>query len=701
MAARNRKRCGMGEVGKSLWVMLAMILSASGCTIPDNPGKLNVLLITMDTTRADYLGSYGSKTARTPNLDRLADEGTLFTRCATSSPQTLPSHSSILTAVYPYVHGARRNWTTRLTGANLTLAETLREAGYETRATVASFVLDRRFGTAQGFDVYHDVSVERMHSERRGDEVRDDALDMLRSLAGEPFFLWVHFFDPHYPYDSPHDSPRRKENDPTIAYADEIAFMDTQIGHLLGEVDRLGLKRNTVVVVVADHGEGLGQHGETSHIFFLYETTQHTPLIFRAPGTIPAGRKISAQVRTIDITPTILALLGLPAWNHAQGVSLVPLLRGERQDLGLAAYGETLEPNALFGLSPLRSLSAGEWKYILAPKPELYNLSADPGEMRNLITGEPGKAAEMRAQLRALIARAPAPFDAGDVSMELDAADVARLRSLGYTASGKPAASRGESELDRFEPEGGNPKDYHRYFRKRSELMGAILEEDLARANRLARELIEALPEVPHLHVDMANVFLAQGRVDEAIEAIDRAVSLAPDNGRPLAESMPNLPLIQLNTARALREAGRLDEAAAAFQRAMAIGPGSFKAHREYGNFLLFGTRQYPEAVEQLEIAIQETPNDVDLLHDLGWAYTALKHFEKADRILGQALKIEPKNHRIVQAVGILRMQQNRLPEAADQFRRALQLKPGSPEARAALKHVLEKIKRSPEAIKR
>lgn len=185
MTARNRNRRGKGGLGKALWVVLTVVLVASGCAFLDDPGNLNVLLITIDTTRADYLGCYGSKTARTPNLDRLADEGTLFTRCTTCSPQTLPSHSSILTAVYPYVHGARRNWTTRLSAANLTLAETLKEAGYRTRATVASFVLDRRFGTAQGFDEYHDVNMERMHSERRGDEVRDDALDMLRSLAAE------------------------------------------------------------------------------------------------------------------------------------------------------------------------------------------------------------------------------------------------------------------------------------------------------------------------------------------------------------------------------------------------------------------------------------------------------------------------------------------------------------------------------------
>jgi arylsulfatase A-like enzyme/Flp pilus assembly protein TadD len=671
------------------WLLLRSLSPSSPGTPPDDAGKRNVLLITLDTTRADHLGSYGATKAITPNLDRLAREGTLFTRCATCSPQTLPSHASILTAVYPYVHGARRNGTTRMAGTNLTLAESLQQAGYSTRAAVASFVLDRRFGTAQGFDIYHGVKADSPRGERRGDEVREDSVGLLRSVAAEPFFLWAHFFDPHYPYESPRPlAPHSPE-----AYQDEIAFMDTQIGYLLEEISSLGLERRTLVVVVSDHGEGLGQHDEPTHKFFLYESTLHAPLIFWSPGTIPAGRRIEAQVRTIDVAPTILALLGLPGWEHAQGVSLLPLLNGGEPDPDLAAYGETIEPSILFGLSPLRSLSAGGWKYILAPRPELFNLETDPGETRNLIAVQPDIAGRMRERLRTLIAAAP-PSPAGkDVSVELDESDIARLRSLGYTASGPSGIQPGSVESDWFEPRGGDPKDYIGHFRKKARLEGALLDEDFELAERLVRELVEALPEVPQLQVDSANVLLQQGRVDEALEAIDAAVVMAPDDGRPAAESIPNLLEIQLKLARKLQEAGRLDEAEAVFERALVLAPRAVDAHREYGTFLLFGTHQYARAAEQLRIALQQAPDDVNVMHDLGGALTVLEQFERADQVLARALDLEPKNPRILQAIGYLRLKQNRLPEAAEYFRKTLEVAPDTTQARDALEFVQEKMR--------
>ena len=345
----------------------------------------SVLLITMDTTRADYLGCFGRTTAQTPNIDRLAREGTVFTRCTASAPLTLPSHASILTGVYPYVHGARENGTGRLAGSNETLAETLKAAGFATQATIASFVLNQQFGIGQGFDVYHDVPRPAVGSplsaERRGDEVCDDALAMLRSLAGQRFLLWVHFYDPHFPY----VSERVKDELSPLAYADEIAFMDTQIGHLLSALRELHLERDTLVIAVADHGEGLNDHDEWEHGCFLYETTLHTPLIFRCPGVIPAGKTVSAQVRTIDIAPTVLELLHRPAWDQAQGVSLTGLFTGQKPDPDLAAYSETFLAQAEYGLSQLRSLTAGGWKFVWAPKPELYRLPSDPGEARNLV----------------------------------------------------------------------------------------------------------------------------------------------------------------------------------------------------------------------------------------------------------------------------------------------------------------------------
>ena len=366
---------------------------------------LNVLLITLDTTRADHLGCYGRPISKTPNLDRMAREGTLFANCSTCSPLTLPSHSSIMTGTYPYVHGVRQNGTYRLTDGNVTLAEVLGEAGWRTGAAVASFVLNHRFGINQGFEVYRDVeaggSVVPLAAERKGDQVCADAIEFLRSVGSSRFFLWVHFYDPHFPYvsiDQGH-SPG--------AYEDEIAFMDAQIGRLMDEIAALVLEEETLVVVVGDHGEGLAQHSEMFHGYFLYQTTLRVPLIFRCPGSVAAGHRIDAQVRTIDIAPTILDALARPPLEHAQGVSLVPLMAGEVEHPELAAYAEATDSLTQLTLSPLRSLSVGKWKYVLAPAPELYDLRADLQESENVIARHADVADRMREELRDLIAAAP------------------------------------------------------------------------------------------------------------------------------------------------------------------------------------------------------------------------------------------------------------------------------------------------------
>jgi len=594
-----------------------------------------------------------------------------------------------LTAVYPYVHGARRNGTGRLAEANVTLAEALKDAGYSTQATVASFVLNREFGMAQGFEVYHDVVAEEardaLHAERKGDEVCADAIEMLRSLADERFFLWVHFYDPHYPY----ESPRVQDVESPSAYEDEIAFMDTQIGRLLHELARLDLERETLVVLIGDHGEGLGQHQELRHGTFLYETTLHVPLIFRCPATIPDGQKVTAQIRTIDIAPTILDLVGRPPCDHAQGITLLPLLSAEKQDLDLAAYAESLDANDQFGLSLLRSLSAGEWKYVLAPKPELYHLASDPDETRNRQADEPGVATGMREQLRMLLADAPPPPAEEEVAVTLDDSDMARLESLGYLVSGAGDHEDGLTELDRFEPQGGNPKDYAQLFTWKAQATGAMQRKAFGQAEQLFRRLVEAVPGAPQQQVELANGVLQQGRLDEALEIFERAVALAPKDDRQLNKTIPNMSRVQLNLAVALRQAGRLNEAPKAYERAIAMAPDYGRARWAYANFLLFAGRKFPEAAAQLTIALKQMPNDMDTLHDLGVTLTALRRFEEAERHLQQALRAEPKTPRLLQAMGVLRLQQNRLAEAAEYFRKTLALAPDSAEAKAALQHVL------------
>ena len=474
----------------------------------------NVLLITMDTTRADYLGCFGGVTAQTPNIDRLAREGTMFTRCTTCTPLTLPSHSSIMTGVYPYVHGARQNGTGHLAQSNVTLAELLKKAGFATAATVAAFVLNAQFGVDQGFDAYHDVTPAEtdssLHAERRGDEVCTDALQMLPQLAAGPhFFLWVHFYDPHYPYRSPRIADVNSPN----AYADEISFTDTQIGRLVDKLKALGRERDTLVVLVADHGEGLGQHDESTHGYLLYDTTVHAPLILYCPGIVPAGKRVAAQVRTIDVAPTILDLTGNPASERAQGVSLRPLLADPPVDMHLTAYSESFDAQIEYGLSQLRSLSAGEWKYILAPKPELYDVLADPGETHNLLAEQAMRAEELRGELHQLIADAPAPPGKEEAPEPLTAREVERLKTLGYVNTPDAFVDEGVTELDRFEPHGGDPKDYVHYFQLLiRDLPELQAKQEYVKAEQLLLPLIEAMPQASRLYIHLAAVLGPQGR---------------------------------------------------------------------------------------------------------------------------------------------------------------------------------------------
>jgi arylsulfatase A-like enzyme/Flp pilus assembly protein TadD len=591
---------------------------------------LNMLLITVDTTRADYLGCYGRPNGRTPNIDRLAREGALFERCIASAPLTSTSHASILTGNYPYVHGVRSNSAGSLAAGNLSLAEVLKDSGYHTAATVASFVLNRDFGFAQGFDEYHDVNKisvdDPQQAERKGDEISRDAIALLRTLAPAPFFLWVHFYDPHYPYETKRPAPYT----PAQAYEDEIAFMDEQIGQVLAELQILGLEQRTLVVLVGDHGEGLGQHGESQHAYFIYHTTLHVPLIMRCPGTITPGASIADVVRTIDIPPTILALLGLPPLDQAQGTSLVGRLRGASPLAPLEAYSEGLEAHAQFGVSRLRSLTDDDWKYILAPKPELYHLADDPGETSSVLPEHPDIAARMRERLRTLIAESPPPVSDDRRVPALSDADRARLESLGYAGSAVRHDEAGQTELQRFEPEGGNPLDFAAQFELTVQARDALQNRDYAAGVQMLQQVLQVLPDAPRPAGLIGTALLSQGRAPEAIPIFERALALIPEDT-----------YLRSTYGSALMQAGR-----------------------------------YQEAADQLRIALRENPQNARILHNLAIALIQLGRLDEADQNLQLALQIEPANPRLFHTLGMLRVRQNRLAEAEQCLGKALQIDP-------------------------
>lgn len=638
------------------WVLLAVVAVIAALAVryagsrtsatPEVPRATgyNVLLITTDTTRADRVGCYGRPNARTPHIDQLARDGLLFECCLTCSPLTLPSHASILTGVYPHAHGARRNATDRVVNGSVTLAEVLSEAGYRTQALLASIVLDRRYGLDQGFVGYRDVTTASRGApgmvERPGDQISADAIRMLRALAAERFFLWVHFYDPHYPY-----VPRGSDSDePAAAYADEIAFMDQQIGRILREMRLRGLENNTLVVLVGDHGEGLGEHDEWLHGCFLYDSTLHVPLIFRCPGVIPPGQTSATLVRTIDIAPTILDLIGAPPLETAQGMSLLPLIRDSGRDLGLTAYSESVEAQALLGLSRLRSLRAGEWKYILAPDPELYHLTDDPDEQRNQIAAMPELAEQMRAQMRTLIADSPPPPTGEDGAVVLTTTEIARLESLGYTGTASKIDAGELSELDLFEPSGADPKAFAPTIRAYEEATWHLRRGELSPAETLFREVIAAVPQAARPRADLAQALQRRQRLEQALETCEEAIRLEPD---------------------------------------------AVYLHRLYAD-LLFYARRWEDMATQLAVVLSRTPDDGFVHYRIAVALTNLHRLDEARAHLADALTIDPRDVKVLHLMGVTYRSENRLPEATEWFRKAAAIAPNHPQVRESLQQVLK-----------
>jgi len=397
-------------------------------------GHLNLVLITLDTTRADKIGCYGYEKARTPNLDLLAAKGVRFSDAYCQVPLTLPSHCSILTGTYPIYHKVRNNGSYYLSHRHVTLAEILKERGYKTAAFVSSFTVDSRFGLDQGFEEYddnfqEDEVMKRLRSERRAEKVYSSFSDWVDKNDEQKFFCWVHFYDPHLPYDPP--SPFKEEflDNP---YDGEIAYMDHYLGKLIDKLEEKGKLDNTLIVIAGDHGEALGERGELDHGFFIYDNTLKVPFILYCEKNIPQGKVIHSRVRLIDIMATVLEMLEIPVNKEIQGANLLKYIGGEGKD-DLPSYVETYYPREMCHWSELIGLIDREWKYIQAPKEELYNIKRDPGEEKNLIDKEKKIASAMKERLKDIIKDYSSEIAVGKKKLTLEEQE--RLRSLGYVGT--------------------------------------------------------------------------------------------------------------------------------------------------------------------------------------------------------------------------------------------------------------------------
>ncbi len=589
--------------------------------LPDGlePADLDVLLVTLDTTRADRIGAWARETAGdpaapppaappdTPRIDALAARGTRFERAVSVAPLTLPAHSTMMTGLLPGAHGVRDNGGYRLGEEHRTLAEAFAAAGARTGGFVSAYVLDHKWGIAQGFEHYFDdfdtanlKTASMGEIQRRGDETVAAAIAWLESLgsvdraAGRRSFAWVHLYDPHSPYAAPEPFKSRYPERP---YDAEIAWTDELVGRLLDYLDRSGRASRTLVVLVADHGESLGEHGENGHGYFVYQPTSQVPLVIAGPYPGLAGRSVGAVVGQADLAPTIAELAGLPpgALEPGQGRSLVPLLAGGADPGGALprGYSEAYVPRLHYGWSELRGLRTERWHFIEAPRAELYDLDADPGESRNLADAERRTVAELRAALAALDATVKPPA-APSAPVEEDEETLRALAALGYVGGQSPDDGRSFRDLP-------DPKDrlevYNRIGRARDLARGdepgaaiPVLEEILAEAPEVVdawftlgnvrfrrreweaaaaayRETLARRPDHDWAMIGLADTFVARGEVDAAVVGYRRYLESDPANAQ-----------IHYRLAQVLLDAGRDAEAVPAFRRTLEIEPETARA---------------------------------------------------------------------------------------------------------------------------
>lgn len=524
----------------------------------------NFLLITLDTTRADRLGCYGCELASTPALDALALRGTLFERAYSQVPLTTPSHCSLFTGRYPREHGVRNNGRGSLNKSFPTLATVFKEHGYATGAFVSAFVLDGRYGLNHAFDVYDDrlgdgtLAMQNMSAHRTGDVVTGPVLKWLDSVKNERFFCWLHYYDPHDPYEPP---PEFRES-LAHPYDGEVAFMDSQIQRVMDWLEANQLTDRTLIVAVGDHGESFGEHGERGHTNFLYETNLHVPMIFAHPRVIPQDTRASLIVEIVGVFPTVLDLFG---WSAPDGVSprsFAGVFAGRELDQRVS-YAESLYLRDLFGWAEQRSLTSDRWKYISSTKPELYDLHADPGEEHNLLSEAPDVAESLLADLKAIYG-AMAPGKAGTVTM--DEAARRRLETLGYLS--------GDGEVpEDFLTEGlADPKDKRAATVAMHSLRKLIKERKFTEALPKLEIVAERNPESSMVHFWLGICLKSLGRTEEAIVALRTAVLRSPKNSMALAE-LGNL----------LSDSGMLEDGAEHLLAALDIDPANTKAHAHLG----------------------------------------------------------------------------------------------------------------------
>jgi arylsulfatase A-like enzyme/predicted Zn-dependent protease len=618
------------------------------------------ILVTVDTLRADRLGCYGFSRIETPVIDDFARGGIKFENCIAQTPLTLPSHTTFLTGTQPFFHGVRDNGGFVVPQEIKTLAEVFQDAAYATAAFVGAYVLDSKWGLAQGFDYYFDrFDLSRFEKvslgtvQRPANEVMDEALNWLGKNKGAKFFAWIHLYDPHTPYDPPPAFAARYPKNP---YLGEIAFADSELGRLRRWLEENGLVDHTFIVFASDHGESLGEHGEATHGFFVYQEALHVPLIFVIPFDEFHGRSCSGVVSLVDVMPTVLDMAGLAAPAEVQGRSLLPFFFKPSRDTGRFAYAETFYPRYHYGWSELESFQDNRFKLIIAPEPELYDLAADPGEARNLAAAE----AKIRARLEAKAAKFIDDFSRNARRMDyqkIDEETREKLAALGYVGSFAGGEKPAEKTL-------ANPKQKIAVFNdlSRAREMGMSGQADAA--VEIIRSILADDPDVSDAYFTLGNIQFKRGDYRAAIVAFEQALERKPDDA-----------FCVINIANSYVRLGRPDEAERFVIEYLRKGFSDSQLYYLLGT-LAYVQKKYSEAIEYYERCLSTNSNSAASQNAIGAIYLLQGNLAKAQEHLDAALALNPELTNLHYNLAELFEEKGESAKAVEAYRIELEVSP-------------------------
>jgi choline-sulfatase len=715
--ARVRIEVGCARLAR-MPALLSIVFAGfvAGCARtppPQSPAvPRHLVLITIDTLRADRLGVYGAVGVATPRLDAIARAGVMARDASAHVPITLPSHVSLMTGLLPAGTGIRDNITADKVPAVPLLAEVLHQASFATGAFVSSVVLSSFSGLNRGFDAYADqfeggTEARFLSSVRkRGDVTTAQAIEWLESTRERArerrLFLWLHLFDPHDPYEPPEPYASRYSGRP---YDGAVAWTDELVGRLDDAIARLGLRDDTLLVVTSDHGEGLGEHGELLHGFFVYQSTLRVPWLARGPGIRPNSR-LDTTVRLVDVFPTVLDLLNVPRPHAARldGRSLAPALHRFSGIEEPTIYAETLVPLLHFGWSDLRVLREGRWKYIQAPRPELYDLSTDPGEQRNVIAAQPSRARAMRGGLASVLAAERRALGDGRERAQAVPGDLLeRLGALGYVHVGDAQPTPPANVAD--------PKDKVQDFQVASDLIRQGLLRYHAREYQasvtLFRQVLALGVEGFEVHLFLARALAAIGKPRDAAKHFEIAAGHAPSQlsaWEGLADNLiaardpqgalgaiarakralPDAASLHIREARLLRDLGRLPPARQAYEQALPLAPHDGGVRCELGE-VLRDLGEVDAAIARLDEAVDLNPDSAECWNSLAVTLGGARRSDEAERAFRNAAARAPGNHYYSYNLGRLLLDEGRADEARGWFEKSLAANPHFAPARQSL----------------